>query len=59
MTCCFGRACGAIPVKLSLIAFLVRRGRRGGGVLTSCLLTLVVPPAIYRWFEPTILDVEV
>jgi cobalt-zinc-cadmium resistance protein CzcA len=30
-----------------------------GGVLTSALLTLVVLPAIYRWFEPPAAAVEV
>ncbi len=30
-----------------------------GGVITSSLLTLVVLPAIYRWFEPAIENVEV
>ncbi len=30
-----------------------------GGLITSTLLTLVVLPAIYRWFEPKMVDVEV
>ncbi|NOX53334.1 MAG: efflux RND transporter permease subunit [Planctomycetes bacterium] len=30
-----------------------------GGVITSCLLTLLVLPAIYRWFEPEVAEVEV
>ncbi len=30
-----------------------------GGVLTSTLLTLLVLPAIYRWFDPKVVDVEV
>jgi cobalt-zinc-cadmium resistance protein CzcA len=27
-----------------------------GGVITSCLLTLLVLPAIYRWFEPMLVE---
>ncbi len=30
-----------------------------GGVLTSTLLTLLVLPAIYRWFDPKVVEVEV
>ncbi len=30
-----------------------------GGVITSSLLTLVVLPAVYRWFEPEVKEVEV
>ena len=30
-----------------------------GGVITSSLLTLVVLPAVYRWFEPEVREVEV
>jgi cobalt-zinc-cadmium resistance protein CzcA len=30
-----------------------------GGLITSTLLTLVVLPAIYRWFEPKIEEIEV
>lgn len=30
-----------------------------GGVITSSLLTLVVLPAIYRWFEPKVEEAEV
>ena len=30
-----------------------------GGLLTSTLLTLVVLPAVYRWFEPKIKEVEI
>lgn len=30
-----------------------------GGLVTSTLLTLVVLPAIYRWFEPKIEEIEV
>ncbi len=30
-----------------------------GGLVTSTLLTLVVLPAIYRWFEPAKPEVEV
>lgn len=30
-----------------------------GGVITSSILTLVVLPAIYRWFEPKMEEVEV
>jgi len=29
-----------------------------GGVITSSILTLVVLPAIFRWFEPKMVEVE-
>jgi cobalt-zinc-cadmium resistance protein CzcA len=29
-----------------------------GGLITSTLLTLVVLPVLYRWFEPPIVETE-